>query len=515
MSIHETDTSYSFSLFSFPSLAGRPSNPSFPTRPPTRGGLTTQSPTEAPTIESVCVDTEPSTFSESLLFDFEGPVGLVNQEDIALLEMVLLDAYNTVAQCDAPGAFIRADSVQIQVDAADSFGDNIGTNNPTRLEYTWLVTFSGTCLGCPDDADPALFGNGDNSGTVDECVCDFPTTEAYVLECNERLQNIGSNQVSLTLNRVTTILAPTMGGGVPRTDFNSSITVTGSGSLFASAGVGGRATWGTWFLETYNSLNFWNAVLCDAEGRILTNIEPAEPVAADPSNPALFSIVFNIQGTCRGCPSETVIFGSHEATPTETGASCPAGALLRCPTSQEFQKALQNVIERESPGGANVTQVSISLEQQDQYITCVAVIDETDGFPPRSVQNLWTQLRTEFPLRPFCLLQPLRNDNLRVYTPPALLTDPNTIFANVTRDDNVVTMRSNWYDICNIDSSLLRGLTRVALFIDNSGSMTTSTVQASNDFFLERLASVGISDVRGVQNDNEDYISPCLTTTVE
>eukprot|EP00977_Amphora_coffeiformis_P017970 scaffold6061_cov156-Amphora_coffeaeformis.AAC.8 len=158
---------------------------------------------------------------------------------------------------------------------------------------------------------------------------------------------------------------------------------------------------------------------------------------------------------------------------------------------------------------------SLSLETQNQLVTCIAVIDETAGFPPRStLESLWTQLRAEFPKRPFCLLQPYRGDALVVYAPPALLSDPATIFVNVTRDENNASLASDWYEICDIETSKKNGLSRVALFVDNSGSMTTSTVQASFDLFLQRLAENNLVDIEGVYNNNQDYISPCLTTSV-
>lgn len=55
-------------------------------------------------------------------------------------------------------------------------------------------------------------------------------------------------------------------------------------------------------------------------------------------------------------------------------------------------------------------------------------------------------------------------------------------------------VRTGKYDLCSINSSRALDLTRVALFIDDSGSMTMATVQASNDRFLMWLAENGITD---------------------
>lgn len=458
-------------------------------------------PTSAPTeMEGVCDAVSTSPFSQSLLFDFEGPIGLVTPADIVALEQVLLDAYNAVAMCDTPGAFISADSVDIDIDTADSIGDNIDTGSSALLNYTWLVTFSGNCRGCQS--------NPGGVETMPACSCDLPTTEALVLECNSRLQTFSSYR--LTLLRATVLVPPTAATPAPRTNFTTSIAVSGRGGLFEDFSA---TLWQILFVETYNFLNFWNFALCDSNARIITSVIPENPVQ-DPNDSSLFSIVFTIQGSCSGCGSQSIIFGSHSATPQETGTTCPAGASFRCPTNIEFEEALQMTIDQMS--GAlltNVTNVGLPVELQNQFITCVAVIDETQGQQSAtSLTNRWNQLRSQFPFRPFCLLQPSTGNG--VFVPTAFTNDPNTIFSRVTRDNNNVAIRSDWYDLCDLDASFERGLDRVALFIDNSGSMTTATVQAANDLFLMRLAENNITDVREpVVTTNEDYITPCLTTS--
>lgn len=78
----------------------------------------------------------------------------------------------------------------------------------------------------------------------------------------------------------------------------------------------------------------------------------------------------------------------------------------------------------------------------------------------------------------------------------------------VNRDNGVAANASDWYTICGLDN-LPEG-SKIALFIDNSGSMTTATIQASYNLLLSKLAAKNISIIT-VENGNEDWITPFLT----
>jgi len=79
---------------------------------------------------------------------------------------------------------------------------------------------------------------------------------------------------------------------------------------------------------------------------------------------------------------------------------------------------------------------------------------------------------------------------------------------NVTRDGGDTSLASDWYTICNIDS--IPDGSKVAMFIDTSGSMTMSTIQASYDLLVSKLNARGITII-SVTNQNEDWITPFLT----
>ena len=78
----------------------------------------------------------------------------------------------------------------------------------------------------------------------------------------------------------------------------------------------------------------------------------------------------------------------------------------------------------------------------------------------------------------------------------------------VNRDSGIVSNISDWYTICNIDS--IPDGSKVAMFIDTSGSMTMSTIQASYNAFVEKLNARGITIIT-VTNSDEDWVTPFLT----
>ena len=79
----------------------------------------------------------------------------------------------------------------------------------------------------------------------------------------------------------------------------------------------------------------------------------------------------------------------------------------------------------------------------------------------------------------------------------------------VNRDNGDASMASDWYTICNIDN--IPDGSKIALFVDGSGSMTPGNVQASIDLLNTKLAARGITIIT-VTNSEEDWITPFLTT---
>jgi hypothetical protein len=151
-------------------------------------------------------------------------------------------------------------------------------------------------------------------------------------------------------------------------------------------------------------------------------------------------------------------------------------------------------------------------EVQNELITCIAVIDENSNFNQISVDAKWEELREQFPDRRFCLLQPTPARDVLLIPTGFFESNLNT-YQEVNRDAANTANPSDWFQICGLSTELEMGITRVGLYIDNSGSMYTSTVQASYDLFLQKTNAAGFFIVEGTENADEDMIGPCLSTT--
>lgn len=165
------------------------------------------------------------------------------------------------------------------------------------------------------------------------------------------------------------------------------------------------------------------------------------------------------------------------------------------------------VIENLDLGGSgNIPNLTFELGESvtSENITCIAVIDENESEDSQAGVNAkWADFRARFPRRTMYVLCPV-NVGFPLYTPE----DPGPRFfgpIDVNRDWGDVAQRSDWYTLCDLDK--LPGHSAIALFIDNSGSMTTATVQASYDYFMQRLEERSISVVT-VTGSDEDYITP-------
>jgi hypothetical protein len=61
------------------------------------------------------------------------------------------------------------------------------------------------------------------------------------------------------------------------------------------------------------------------------------------------------------------------------------------------------------------------------------------------------------------------------------LNDTNTIYSEVSRDQGVELDSSDWINICSLDTLRAQGVVDFAIFVDNSGSLSTPQLHASLD----------------------------------
>ena len=129
----------------------------------------------------------------------------------------------------------------------------------------------------------------------------------------------------------------------------------------------------------------------------------------------------------------------------------------------------------------------------------VSVIDEDSsfGFP----NTRWNSFRGSYPDRCFHLLGPgtsvgsiaLKTGQLS-YNGVSWADEvtAGTAFQYmVNRDSGNISNRSDWWDLIGAD--VLPSGAKIALCIDNSGSMTVGTVQASLDLFEQKAAAAGVT----------------------
>lgn len=145
----------------------------------------------------------------------------------------------------------------------------------------------------------------------------------------------------------------------------------------------------------------------------------------------------------------------------------------------------------------------------DNTLTCVAVLDENDSWSDAAMDAKMSSFNANWPNRRFVLLVPNINTS-QVYIPSSFYLGPfnGRLVSLVARDQNNSAATSDWWSITDMVSADLFGYTKVILlFVDNSGSMTTATVQASLKQFLDKAIEEE-TPVYFSQNGEEDWITP-------
>ena len=95
-----------------------------------------------------------------------------------------------------------------------------------------------------------------------------------------------------------------------------------------------------------------------------------------------------------------------------------------------------------------------------------------------------------------------------LYVPPEFINEISagtTFYAQVSRADgySAISGTSDWWDL--IGASVLPSGAKIGLCIDNSGSMTVTTVQDSLDLFEQKAAAAGVTITPGSGADNSSY----------
>jgi hypothetical protein len=162
---------------------------------------------------------------------------------------------------------------------------------------------------------------------------------------------------------------------------------------------------------------------------------------------------------------------------------------------------------------------SLRLNVVNEPVVCISVIDESNQLVPnvgspedaQQIEADWNSFRSNYPNRPFYLLQPIETG----YTKSDVLIPsgvddtaplPGLFYSQVSRDEGDDLLVSDWFTICGLSTYPVNTL--ISLFIDTSGSMKLSTVQASYDKFLTDCADAGLVIAGNTQNKTERWVEP-------
>jgi len=155
-------------------------------------------------------------------------------------------------------------------------------------------------------------------------------------------------------------------------------------------------------------------------------------------------------------PTPSPVESTPAPTPVPDGAPTPAPA----PPSPTVEPTL-------APTDIPTVSPTVPFEIQNEKVTCISVIDESNGQSNGFVAK-WQNLRQEFEERPFCLLQPQRNGSPgkgALDIPDAFEADELTQYDNVTRDAEDRTDPSDWYNKCDLQQQRDMGITRVGKLV--------------------------------------------------
>lgn len=144
----------------------------------------------------------------------------------------------------------------------------------------------------------------------------------------------------------------------------------------------------------------------------------------------------------------------------------------------------------------------------NKTLTCVAVIDENDTWSDSSMSAKMSAFNANWPDRRFILLIPNSTTDY-VYVPPSFYAGPlGGRSVHLVARDNNSSFTSDWWSLTGMSSADIFNYTKLVLmFVDNSGSMTTGTIQGSLKRFLDD-ANDNETAVYFSENGDEDWITP-------
>ena len=258
-------------------------------------------------------------------------------------------------------------------------------------------------------------------------------------------------------------------------------------------------------------------------------ITAAEVNDGDTSNDTSLSVTFTAsQSTTNFAIGDVVVGGGTLSNFSGSGTTYTATFTPSAEGATTIDVAANSFTNAFSTNNTAATQFNWTYAVSVKLANCgnsstnanrwvVAVIDEDDSQGITQMTSQWTNFRNQYPDRCFHLLEPHKNYGFTrttpngldssIYIPTAFLNEfsaGTTFHARVSRNSGgTVSGTSDWWDL--IGASVLPSGAKIGLCIDNSGSMTVTTVQASLDLFEQKAAAAGVTITPGVSANNTSY----------
>jgi hypothetical protein len=258
--------------------------------------------------------------------------------------------------------------------------------------------------------------------------------------------------------------------------------------------------------------------------------------------------IFNNRGTFSLLPAKDLYVDDDETFTVQIRAGSISGTVIATssvvniddsPYTITVTPSSTTIIES-TLGSTSTITFNVVTTNVDDGITLTARITPTDGnitssdFSPDSLERSFTlnnfeasfswdltrDVLTSFTegTEKFVLDILDLDGNVIASSPEIIVTDGSFIGSRkdnktfgpirVNRDDGNSSLASDWFSICNLDE--LPDGSKIALFVDNSGSMRTANVQASYDQFIDKIQEKNM-DIIVITNDREDWINPFNT----
>jgi hypothetical protein len=469
---------------------------------------TTQSTVDKPPVWD---ESLPLTVSElGTRFNLNIPIGAVTDDvDVAYYEVYVNHALSTFRTISDTRLFVlpkydmTCGQQEIYIIAYDTIGQSskspittfTGNECPTTVAASPTTTTT-TLPGTPSITITAAEVNDGDTSSDSSLSLTF-TTSASTTDFAAGDVSVSGGTLSNFAGSGTTYTAtftPTAQGAT---------TIDVASSTFTNASTGVDNTAATQFNWTYSTAP-------------TMTITAAEVNDGDTSSDSSLSVTFTAsQSTTNFTAGDVVVSGGTLSNFSGSGTTYTATFTPSAEGATTIDVAGGTFTNAFGTNNTAATQFNWTYVVLQKLATCgdsttsanrwvVSVIDEDNQMNFTTASNHWNYFRGNYPNRCFHLLTPgtpvgsvylqYRQLDQLSYNGVSWADEvtAGTVFqSEVNRDDGSIANRSDWWDLIGAD--VLPSGAKIALCVDNSGSMTINTVQASVNYFVEQATSAGVT----------------------